>query len=76
MYGQVWADAGTYSGPDEDPFFDEDDEFVFMARHLGSKRPPGFLSPPGTLSVSLTTDIIEISSFSFQKSVKKLNLFC
>ena len=31
----VYADPNTYSGPDENPNFDKDDEFVFMARHLG-----------------------------------------
>merc|ERR1740129_2570551 len=34
----VYADSETYSGPDEDPNFDQDDELVFMARHLGSYR--------------------------------------
>ena len=34
----VYADSQTYSGPDEDPNFDQDDELVFMARHLGSYR--------------------------------------
>ena len=33
----VYADPNTYSGPDENPNFDEDDELVFMARHLGEK---------------------------------------
>ena len=33
----VYADPNTYSDPDENPNFDEDDEFVFMARHLGEK---------------------------------------
>ena len=33
----VYADPNTYSGPDENPNFDENDEFVFMARHLGEK---------------------------------------
>ena len=33
----VYADPNTYSGPDENPNFDKDDEFVFMARHLGEK---------------------------------------
>jgi hypothetical protein len=31
----VYADPNTYSGPDENPDFDSDDELVFMARHLG-----------------------------------------
>ena len=33
----VYADPNTYSGADEDPMFDSDDELVFMARHLGEK---------------------------------------
>lgn len=36
----VYADAKTYSGPDENPLFDEDDELVFMARHTGKKWNP------------------------------------
>ena len=33
----VYADPKTFSGADENPNFDEDDELVFMARHLGEK---------------------------------------
>jgi len=33
----VYADPHTFSGPDEKPAFDEDDELVFMARHLGKR---------------------------------------
>ena len=51
-YDLVYADAGTYSGPDENPLFDEDDEFVFMARHLGDKRPDAFPPPLGTEAVN------------------------
>ena len=36
--GLVYADSKTYSGPDEDISFDQDDELVFMARHLGTQR--------------------------------------
>ena len=36
--GLVYADSKTYSGPDEDISFDQDDELVFMARHLGTRR--------------------------------------
>ena len=36
--GLVYADSKTYSGPDEDISFDQDDELVFMARHLGARR--------------------------------------
>ena len=34
----VYADSQTYSGPDDDPNFDENDELVFMARHLGTHQ--------------------------------------
>ena len=33
----VYADSKTFSGPDEDPKFDANDELIFMARHLGNK---------------------------------------
>ena len=36
--GLVYADSKTYSGPDEDISFDQDDELVFMARHLGTRK--------------------------------------
>ena len=36
----MYADASTYSGPDEDPNFDYDDEFIVMARDLGKDRAP------------------------------------
>ena len=36
----VYADPKTFSGADEDPNFDGDDELVFMARHLGVKADP------------------------------------
>ena len=36
--GLVYADSKTYSGPDEDISFDHDDELVFMARHLGTRK--------------------------------------
>ncbi len=32
----VYADENTFSGKDEDPLFDANDELVFMARHLGT----------------------------------------
>ena len=34
----VYADSNTYSGPDEDPTFDSDDELVFMARHMSTNK--------------------------------------
>jgi hypothetical protein len=58
--GHVWADPLTYSGADEDPTFDDDDEFVFMARHLGDQKPDGFLNPPGTLQGEENEAALEI----------------
>ena len=43
----VYADPGTFTGPDTDPAFDADDELVFMARDAGGPR--GSLgNPAGT----------------------------
>ena len=36
----MYADASTYSGPDEDPLFDYDDELTVMAKDLGQSRAP------------------------------------
>ena len=36
----MYADASTYSGPDEDPNFDYDDELTVMAKDLGKVRAP------------------------------------
>ena len=38
MESLMYADAGTYSGVDEDDALDMDDEIVFMARFLGEKN--------------------------------------
>ena len=35
----VYSDPNTYSGPDEQPLFDFDDELVVMAKDLGFMRP-------------------------------------
>lgn len=43
----VYTDPQMYTGPDEDPTFDADDELVFMARDAGQKF-NGASSPPGT----------------------------
>ena len=43
----MWADTSTFSGPDENPYFDADDELVFMARHLGERRPDQIDLPMG-----------------------------
>ena len=50
----VYADPETYSGPDEDPTFDTDDELVFMARHLGSRWTN--IDPPE----NVLPDIVEV----------------
>ncbi|RME45167.1 MAG: hypothetical protein D6795_16955, partial [Deltaproteobacteria bacterium] len=42
----VYTDPETYTGPDPDPTFDEDDELVFMARDAGEKAAP-FPAPEG-----------------------------
>lgn len=47
----MYADTSTYSGPDENPMIDEDDELVFMARHLGDQKPGGAVFPAGTKPV-------------------------
>ena len=54
----VYADPKTFSGPDEDPNFDGDDEFVFMARHLGVKADPSTI--PG-LKSKLQDPLVEIA---------------
>jgi hypothetical protein len=33
----VFADSSTYSGRDDNPLFDEDDELALMSRHLGPR---------------------------------------
>ena len=35
----VYSDLNTFSGPDEEPLFDLDDELVVMAKDLGEKSP-------------------------------------
>ena len=34
----VYADTETYSGGDEDPALDKNDEIVFMAKDLGERN--------------------------------------
>ena len=36
----VYSDPSTYSGPDEEPLFDFDDELVVMAKDLGKTIRP------------------------------------
>jgi len=49
----VYSDPNTYSGSDEDPSLDEDDEIVFMAKDVGTQF-NGKESPEGVVA-----DIIE-----------------
>ncbi len=56
----VYADATTYSGPDEDATFDSDDELVFMARHLGVQYDGSDLEsdlPEGVSAVSVLSSV-------------------
>ena len=47
----MYADASTYSGPDEDPNFDYDDELTVMAKDLGKIRaPPGIMNFPDNVN--------------------------
>ena len=49
----VYADAKTLSGADENPNFDDDDELLFMVRHLGHKKPITAAFPSNVLQVSI-----------------------
>ena len=42
----VYSDTTTYSGPDEQPLFDTDDELVVMAKDLGDIRPEKLVAKP------------------------------
>ena len=42
----VYSDPNTYSGPDEQPLFDFDDELVVMAKDLGNMRPEKLAAKP------------------------------
>jgi hypothetical protein len=48
----AYADANTYTGADEDPTFDADDELVFMARDAGDRAAAGAAIPSGVLGNS------------------------
>jgi hypothetical protein len=55
----TYADTSTFTGPDPDPTFDEDDELVLMAKHAGltsqaSAEPGGAI--PGTGVELIITD--------------------
>ena len=44
----VYADPNTYSGADEDPMFDENDEMVFMVKDAGDWASSDIPGPSGT----------------------------
>jgi hypothetical protein len=55
----AYADSTTYTGPDDDPAFDDNDELVFMAADAGDPAPGGAGAPahvmPGSgLEISIT----------------------
>jgi len=43
----VYADPNTFTGADDNPFFDDNDELVYMARDGGLIPPANNLYPPG-----------------------------
>jgi len=45
----AYADTTTFTGPDADPTFDDDDELVFMARNAGDRAGVGIPVPLGAL---------------------------
>jgi hypothetical protein len=59
-FGTVaFADSTTYTGPDVDPAFDDDDELVFMARDTGDCAPaaadlPSGVQPGSGVEVTVT----------------------
>ena len=55
----IWADANTWSGPDENPDFDDDDELVFMAKHLGELYDGVGTWPPNTFPRDKPIEIID-----------------
>ena len=61
----MYADASTYSGPDEDPKFDYDDEFTVMARDLGKDRAPEKI-------VTFPDNVIEVNNFKLKVCFAKL----
>lgn len=55
----VYADAGTYSGPDQDALLDEDDEIVLMAKEVGEEE-MGESYPEGVLDqVKIKLEVLD-----------------
>jgi hypothetical protein len=48
----VYADPGTFSGPDGDPDVDADDELAFMAKDVGVEAPADAGTPAGVVAGS------------------------
>ena len=71
MWGEMYADQNTYSGPDENPMVDANDEIVFMARHLGEKRDPKAALPAGVVAnviIYFRYELTEFRQFTFLSS--------
>ncbi|MCK5248056.1 hypothetical protein KAR02_14225, partial [Candidatus Bipolaricaulota bacterium] len=51
VFGEVYCDPNTFTGPDSDPTLDGNDEIVFMAQDAGD-RAPGNEGPTPTLDGS------------------------
>ena len=58
-YGTIaYCDPTTYVGADTDPFFDSDDELVFMAKDAGTRAPQSISLPFGVTSeISLEVSV-------------------
>ena len=48
----AYTDPTTYTGPDPDPLFDQDDELVVMAVDAGARAPAGASEPAGAIAGS------------------------
>ncbi len=46
----AYTDPETYVGLDHDPYFDGDDELVFMVEHAGNPAPPTIACPEGVFA--------------------------
>ena len=70
----VYSDPNTFSGPDEDPTFDFDDELVVMAKDLGDIAPAkSVIKPKNVKEVSRQEDKLDYFKFPL---VHFKNSFC
>lgn len=78
-----YADPTTYTGPDDNPFFDVNDELVFMARDAGRERAFGVDSPIGAIAETgveiivvdpLTAQIGFVYLFEMDSSLSQIDL--